>query len=128
MRSCAIFFSGLFPFVLLFVSGQATASTGAPPNVPAILRLGKTQVEEGRAQGAVVEEALRLLGQVRSSNRKVLRFRVWFGVSDIDPGVVKDRLPVAVGFSIGVPYIIPSVFRRCILQTTSGQNVERATV
>ncbi|CAM9691183.1 unnamed protein product [Ectocarpus sp. 12 AP-2014] len=42
---------------------KATASTGAPPNVPAILRLGKTQVEEGRAQGAVVEEALRLLGQ-----------------------------------------------------------------
>lgn len=48
---------------------QATASTGAPPNVPAILRLGKTQVEEGRAQGAVVEEALRLLGQVRSYNQ-----------------------------------------------------------
>ncbi|CAM9417086.1 unnamed protein product, partial [Hapterophycus canaliculatus] len=42
---------------------KATASTGAPPNVPAILRLGKTQVDEGRAQGAVVEEALRLLGQ-----------------------------------------------------------------
>lgn len=42
---------------------KATASTDAPPNVPAILRLGKTQVGEGRAQAAVVTEALRLLGQ-----------------------------------------------------------------
>lgn len=54
----------LFVYVWLWPPWQATASTGAPPNVPAILRLGKTQVDEGRAQGAVVEEALRLLGQV----------------------------------------------------------------
>ncbi|CAM9473478.1 unnamed protein product, partial [Sphacelaria rigidula] len=43
---------------------KATASTDAPPNVPNILRLGKNQVDEGRAQGAVVAEAFRLLGQV----------------------------------------------------------------
>ena len=43
---------------------KAAASTEAPPNIPSILRLGKAQVLEGRAQGAVVEEALRLLGQV----------------------------------------------------------------
>lgn len=52
------------PSSISHVLHQATASTDAPPNVPNILRLGKNQVDEGRAQGAVVAEAFRLLGQV----------------------------------------------------------------